>query len=743
MPSRLTRPVLVLALLATLAGLLGVLVFKRPAALFLLDNLHWTASYLSASILVYQRWAQTQDRTMRKGLGWCLAGVLSMLLGQLLQDGIAWSRWHAMSLLADAFFLACGPCLTIGLVYMTLNRLKPDDWRAVALDSAGFLVATLAATLALFIPRQGEGDLLLVSMLAAYPLSLMAPTSLGLILLLKLRVRAQWQSLLLPVSTGTLMVLWSIWNLDSLTLSNTDGSLVNMGLSVAALGMGVGLRALRLDTHDSPQWDRQCEGVLRMLPLVLVLLAALGVTLTASLNNLPESTRSIVQLGAAIVVMLAFIRQGVLLRERDRLIIVERMLRQREAELEARVAERTRDLEISRQQAETARAAAETASQVKSEFLANMSHEIRTPLNGVIGFSQLALMTTDNPDQRRYMTNIQLASNQLLRLINDILDMSKIEAGKLQLERIRFDLGSVIQSVATQISPRLTAKNLAWSMDAPPATAIPIWGDPLRVEQILLNYANNAIKFTEQGRVGIEVRLLSETPTHVTIKVSVTDTGIGMDEPTRQRLFAAFEQADSSTTRRFGGTGLGLAICKQLAAMMGGEVGVESQLGQGSRFWFTLHAEKAADTSPPQQSPSSGEVRTQTTQLNGKRILLAEDNELNEILARSILEQHGYVVRVARTGQQALDLWHTEPFDCILMDMHMPVMDGLTATRHMRQDTQRPRTPIIAMTASARAEDMQECRAAGMDDFISKPFQVAQLVSTLAHWTRPPEQAGA
>ncbi len=739
MTPRHTRSLLVLALLTTVAGLAGVLIAKRPTTLFLLDNLHWTASHLAATLLVFQRWARTTDPALRKGLAWCLAGVGSMLLGQILQDAMAWTRWQPIPYLTDAFFLACGPCLTIGLVNMTQKRLKPDDWRAVALDSAGILVATLVATLALFMPRQGEGDLLLVSMLAAYPFSLMAPTSLGLTLILKLRVRAQWQTLLLPLSTGALMVLWSIWNLASLNLSNSDGSLVNTGLSMAALGIGFGLHSFHLDTNPSPRWDRQCEGALRMLPLILVVLAALGVSLASSLTALPASTRSIVQLGAAIVIMLAFIRQAVLLRERDRLIIVERMLRQRESELEARVAERTRDLQASQRQAEAARAAAEAANQVKSEFLANMSHELRTPLNGVTGFAQLALMTADNPEQRRYMTNIQLASNQLLRLINDILDMSKIEAGKLDLEHIQFDLHAVIQSVATQISPRLTDKGLSLSVDAPAEASIPIWGDPLRVEQILLNYANNAVKFTEQGQIGIEVQLLNETRTHVTLRLTVSDTGIGMDNATCKRLFSPFEQADNSTTRRFGGTGLGLAICKQLATLMGGEVGVDSHPGCGSRFWFTLRAEKAPATDAP--SPSSQPTSLiDSIRATNKRILLAEDNELNEVLACSMLEQQGYVVRVARTGQQALDLWRSEPFDCILMDMHMPIMDGLTATRHIRQDTTRHQPPILAMTASALAEDVQDCLAAGMNAFISKPFHAPELISALAHWTRSPEE---
>ena len=716
-----------------LIGLIATRLFDRPSVLVAFDHLHWTASYLAVTLLVYRRWAQSTGTTLRKSLAWCLAGVCSMLLAQTLQVWVAVTESSPLPLLTDTLFLAGGPCLTVGLVRMALHRLQRDALRALALDSAAFLVATLAATLVLFLPRRNEGGLLLVCMLSAYPISWMATTSLSLILLLKLRVRISWRTLLLPISTGSLMILWGAWNLASLNLTNADGSLLNAGLSVAVLGLGLGLYVFHLEPDDSPKWDRQCEGILRMLPLVLVLLAASGLILSTTLDTLPPTTQTVVQLSSAIVVLLAFAMQAVLLRERDRLIVVERMLRQREAELEARVAERTRDLEVSREQAEAARAAAEAANQVKSEFLANMSHEIRTPLNGVIGFAQLALMTTTDPAQRRYMNNIELASNQLLRLINDILDMSKIEAGRLGLEHIRFDMLTVVQSVSTQISPRLLEKQLKLHIDVPPEAGIPILGDPLRVEQILLNYANNAIKFTEQGEVTIEVRVIKETPSHATLKVTVSDTGIGMDEATCKRMFAPFEQADSSTTRKFGGTGLGLAICKQLASMMGGEVGVHSQPGHGSQFWFTLRADKAPRSNIPLRADENIEP-PQPLERRGKRILLAEDNGLNEILACSILEQNGYTVRVARTGEQALDLWHNENFDCILMDMHMPVMDGLTATRLIRQDHHKSRTPILAMTASALAEDKQACLDAGMDDYISKPFQASQLIGKLAYW---------
>lgn len=729
---RLFRVIATLLLAATVFGVLGLYLADRSLAIWF-DNIHWSASFSFAALMAYQAYRQAADLNNRHMLRWAMASAASLALGQVAWDIMAAVDYIPVPNPADPFFLAIGPLMAVGLWRFGSQRLNETDWRAVRLDAAALLAATLAVTFAVFLPRQGDASLIHVCLLAAYPLCLMAPTSLAVILNLKLRAKLSWRSWLLPVSTAWLTVSWGTWNLQLLTGTTVDGGLVNQSFSVAAILMGLAVYGWQLEPVDDPAWDRRCEGILRMLPLNLVLMAAAGVVLTTSLPNIPDVTRISVQVGGALVVVMAFVRQALLLGERDRLIVVERMLRQREAELEARVAARTADLV-------KAREAAEAASQAKSEFLANMSHEIRTPLNAVIGFAQIAAMNAKEASQQEYMDKIQLAGKQLLRLINDILDMSKIEASKLSLERIRFDMGSVCRSVELQTIDQAKRKGLVLSVQLDPGANLPLMGDPLRIEQIILNYVNNAIKFTQQGSVRLEVRLVAEDEQLASLRVDVADTGMGMDPAIRDRLFNAFEQADNSNTRRFGGTGLGLAICKRLATMMDGSVGVESLPGQGSRFWFTVKLEKALRL-VAQPSRLDGSARAQSRVLDGARILLAEDNELNQLLACSILEQQGATVRVARSGQEALSYLRVEPFDLVLMDMQMPEMDGLTAARTIRQQGLQSGIPIIAMTANAMAEDQRACLDAGMNDFIGKPFHIEQMLNRLGHWLKSRTQA--
>jgi signal transduction histidine kinase/CheY-like chemotaxis protein len=721
---RTYRVVLAVLLTLTFLGLIGVRLSDGAVRLFL-DNLHWTCSFLAATLMAYQGWRQAADPHLAQLRAWGMVGMAAMLIGQVLWSILTVRHTLVFPDITDIFFLMQGPALCIGLWRFGSARLQPTDWRTTKLDAAGLLVATLAVTLALFLPRQGEDSLLQVLVLAAYPISLLAPICLGIILLLKLRAMLTWHSLLLPVSAAVLALTWADWNLQWLTHTTQDGGVVNILFSVCALGMGLGIYGFDAQSKDDPAWDRRSEGILRMLPLMQVLMAAVGVVVTNTLINLPASTRYCVLIGSIAVVIMAFARQNLLLGERDRLIEVERMLRQRETELEARVAARTHDLL-------KAREAAEAASQAKSDFLANMSHEIRTPLNGVLGFTQLAQMQTQDPDQQRYLDKIQVAGKQLLRLINDILDMSKIEAGKLALEQIRFDLPGVMRSLETQTGEMAKAKGLQLQLSVAPDAAQALLGDPLRMEQILLNYISNAIKFTEQGRIEVHALVLADKGSHVVVQFEVRDTGLGMDAATLARLFTAFEQADNSTTRRFGGSGLGLAICKRLADLMGGEVGADSHLGQGSRFWFKVTLPKATQTMPiPKHADTTP---SHTGALEGTRILLTEDNELNQLLACSILEHMGSTVRVARSGLEAIDLLRTEPFDCVLMDIQMPGMDGLTATRTIRTDLALHNLPIIAMTANARTEDRRACLDAGMNDFVSKPFNIEQLRDTLQKW---------
>jgi two-component system sensor histidine kinase/response regulator len=379
---------------------------------------------------------------------------------------------------------------------------------------------------------------------------------------------------------------------------------------------------------------------------------------------------------------------------------------------------------------------AEEASQAKGQFLANMSHEIRTPMNGVIGMAYLALKTDLKPRQRDYIEKIRFAGEHLLGIIDDILDFSKIEAGMLDIEMVGFTLAHVLETVSTVVAPKAVTKDLALEFVIDPALPPMMQGDPLRLGQILINYTNNAIKFSDRGTITVRVMKCEESAADCLLRFEVRDNGIGLSPEEAGKLFQSFQQADTSITREYGGTGLGLAICKQLAQLMGGEVGVESQSGAGSNFWFTARVGKLdADTAGTVTAP--GGSTPALPGLAGARILLVEDNTFNQQIALEILEEAGCSVCLAQNGLEALDLLAKASFDCVLMDVQMPVMDGLHATRLIRLEPRLQGLRVLAMTATATSEDRQRCMAAGMDDFISKPIQPALLCQTVARWLPP------
>jgi PAS domain S-box-containing protein len=446
---------------------------------------------------------------------------------------------------------------------------------------------------------------------------------------------------------------------------------------------------------------------------------------------------------------------------------------------EKRLQEYAQELERKNEELESALVTAREATQLKSRFLANMSHEIRTPMNGVLGMTDFLLATTLAPEQQEYAESIKRSADALLRLINDILDLSKIEAGKLRLDRAPFYLGATVEETASLFALEARTKGLEFTCSLAPNLPNVAVGDPGRLGQVLTNLLGNAVKFTDFGQIGVTVELMSEQRDSMNIRFSVQDTGVGISREQQQRVFESFIQVDGSSTRKYGGTGLGLSISKQLVELLGGEIGVDSEPDAGSRFWFTAKFDKAApgelpaeppphvpaklavhvpiqaaELAPPSPAPTPrpptvappAPVAKPAVAVEDCRVLLAEDNEINQRITLRLLQKLGLSADAVVNGSDAVEALEKRKYDLVLMDCQMPIMDGFEATAKIRsREGTALHTPICALTANAMEGDRERCLASGMDDYISKPVGLDKLQKAVNRWIHrieEPAEAG-